>query len=252
MPGSRTAESPSLKDSLDLLTAIAGALALLTPLLAILVRVVGFSLSLGYGPSAVRLAVSLPVAELTTLGIISALPLLLVLLVALATAKGLPAWPQTRMGFVRTCVFGAIALLLLPWWPSSIGIIVVAVVGVYLIDRLDRGDGVRRALPAALTLVLLLALTFGVQYRAGPSADFHFDNSKTTGVADGTYQRIAEDDNFVYLVSCLPGAAHEVTAVPVAAILTITIPKRPRDDYPSLIQVLAGAPVVIGALLGCP
>ena len=67
--------SNSLQDSLELLTKVAAAVALITPFLAVVVRYVAFALTPGVGPS-VRLAATHPIVELTILGTLVALPFL--------------------------------------------------------------------------------------------------------------------------------------------------------------------------------
>lgn len=94
---SETPPAPSLKDSLDLLTAVGGAIALLTPVFGVVIRLVSFSLALGAGGTTTRLALALPITELTALGVIAALPLFAALALAVIGSH-----PDLGRGAVRS------------------------------------------------------------------------------------------------------------------------------------------------------
>jgi hypothetical protein len=101
--------------------------------------------------------------------------------------------------------------------------------------------------------MLILGVAYGLQYHSTPTADFRFDQAKAPGIGDGTYVRLGEDDHFLYLTACGTAIEPRTTlAVPLDAVTSYEIPRRPKLEFPSLLEVLQGAPVVLGALQACP
>jgi hypothetical protein len=236
----------SLKDSLETLAAAVGAVTLLTPALGMLLRLVAFSVTkeIGYEP---RLVIALPLHEVTFVGLLAAIPVMVVLAAVVLLGARITTVGPIEVAIV--VVPAIAAAVFIPPFPSSLGYSFVVILAGGLIWNAKRDDHFASVLPWAGLLVVVSAVAFGFNYRAGQAADYEFDPNKAPGAVDGSYLRLAQDDTFIYLLSC--SSSEQPTALPVEAVRSVRFSPPSFNTSPSLFDILRGSTPRLGVSTGC-
>ncbi len=228
-----------MEERLNLVTAVAGVIALLTPALAVVVRLVALSVTAGVGPS-IHLAVSFPVTELTFLGLVELIPYLAIIVVAVVIAPRLAKLTNNddvKIRIVGTLVVAGLIVLLLPPFPASLLEAGGWIIAVYLLHEVSEPDfSWPKILLPAVGLVIALGFGFGLTYGGGHADHYAFDHTAVANVEDGEFAREAVDDDFFFLLQCRqPGG---LVAVPRGAVSSIVLGSRGADLGYSLFGIL--------------
>lgn len=243
MPGN--ADPPTIKDEIEQVTTTAGAIALLSPALAVLIRMVAFGQTDGIGLSP-RLAASLPAAELGIIGILASIPVVAALGIAVLGLVNV----RRGVSLAALIVIGGLFIVLVPPFPGTILQLGLSVIGLLLMRTTAKATrSLRSVIPLAVVMVLAAGVTFGITYRGEQAAEYRFDDEKSGAIADGWYSRFAADGDFIYLRSCVDGG---VVGVAKGAVLSVDIPGRAIDPGPNLLAVLGGEPWILGLQPRCP
>jgi hypothetical protein len=153
--------------------------------------------------------------------------------------------------FIGVFAAAVIAIVLLgPFWPASLFPALLFAVTVFGF-RLSRGGRVERFRDiwwVIVCLVLISALGNGAAGLLGgyvQTADYHFDTTAGSVVANGPYQAYGEANGFVYLQRC---GTSDIYAVSETDVVSMRPPlQRPVRAGPSLLDVSLGATPEVGA-----
>ncbi len=259
--GEGTGSGGRLERSLASAGQLIAVAAILAPAVGVFIRFVAFFNDHDIR-SAFMMAASLPLQELTAVGVESmivpgiVLVLVLVMYVLYRPSQAGAGSVSRRLSRAEMVVFGCCIAVISasnPNFPGGLLSLVGGLVGGLLLGRSARiGDRRLSAkiAPAVTAFVAMSILSSGLTFKL--SADlYHFASG--SGVSDGSYVRLGESDGFTILRSCQE-LSPRIQAVPLAAISRIDLVPAPGTrDIHSLWDWLAhGDSPVVGVRYACP